>query len=98
MPGRFEEVTMNRPVALLAVPVMAIAGVLSAAGPQHTESHSAYRTAYFAATVPGAWSRYAMTSDGKTESTYTYRRLPDEDGRAQIELRTDFTSGQFQGT
>jgi len=90
---------MNRPVALLAVPVMAIAGVLSAAArPQHTESHSPYRTAYFAATVPGAWSRYAMTSDGKTESSYTYRRLPDEDSRAQVELRTDFTSGQFQGT
>ena len=89
---------MNRPVALLAPSVMAAAAILSAATPQHTESHSNYRSPYFAATVPGAWSRYAMTSDGKTESTYTYRRLPDENGRAQVELRTDFTSGQFQGT
>lgn len=91
---------MTRPVAPLVLPVMAVAALLSgAAKSQHAESHpSAYRSPYFAATVPGAWSRYTMTSDGKTESTYTYRRLPDEDGRAQIELRTDFTSGQFQGT
>jgi hypothetical protein len=39
-----------------------------------------------------------VTSDGKTESAYTYRRLPDEDGHARIELRVDFTAGPFQGT
>jgi hypothetical protein len=39
-----------------------------------------------------------MTADGKTESTYTYKRLADEDGHAVVELRTDFTSGQFAGT
>ena len=59
---------------------------------------SGYRTAYFAATTPGSWSRYAVTTEGKTESTYTYRRLADEDGRAQVELRADFTAGQFEGT
>jgi len=57
-----------------------------------------YRAPYFAATTPGAWSRYAMTSEGKTESAYTYRRLPDEDGHARVELKVDFTAGQFEGT
>jgi hypothetical protein len=63
-----------------------------------SKSGSGYRSAYFGATPPGSWSRYSMTSDGKTESAYTYRRLPDEDGHARIELRVDFTSGPFQGT
>lgn len=57
-----------------------------------------YRAAYFGATTPGAWSRYAMTSDGKTESAYTYRRLADEDGHANVELKVEFTAGQFEGT
>jgi hypothetical protein len=39
-----------------------------------------------------------MTSDGKTESNYTYRRLPDADGRTQVEVRTEFIDGQFKGT
>jgi hypothetical protein len=39
-----------------------------------------------------------VTSDGKTESEYTYRRLADEAGHAQVELKTVFTGGQFQGT
>jgi len=100
---------MNRHVALLALPVVAAAALVSGAtaSPHHGAGRkskpaearpSAYRSAYFAATVPGAWSRYAMTSDGKTESTYTYRRLPDDDGRARVELRTDFTAGEFAGT
>lgn len=92
---------MNRPAALLVLPVLALAAFVSGATPpKHAESHhsSAYRSAYFAATVPGAWSRYTVTSDGKTESLYTYRRLPDEDGRAQVELRTDFLSGPSKGT
>jgi hypothetical protein len=67
----------------------------AAAGPKNG---SGYRSAYFGATPPGSWSRYSMTSDGKTESAYTYRRLPDEDGHARIELRVDFTAGPFQGT
>ena len=57
-----------------------------------------YRSPYFAATAPGAWSRYAMTSDGKTESAYTYRRLSDEEGHARVELKVEFTAGQFEGT
>ena len=57
-----------------------------------------YRAPYFAATTPGSWSRYTVTADGKTESTYTYRRLPDQNGHPQVELRADFTAGQFQGT
>ena len=91
---------MNRPVALLALSAMAVAALASGAKKaKHAESHpSAYRSAYFGATVPGAWSRYTVTSDGKTESTYTYRRLPDEDGHAQVELRTDFTAGTSKGT
>ena len=91
---------MKKAIALLAPSVLAVAGLVSGASmPGHTQrQRSAYRSAYFAATVPGAWSRYSMTSGGKTESIYTYRRLPDEDGHAQIELRTDFTSGPSKGT
>jgi hypothetical protein len=101
---------MNRLAASLALPVLAAAAIVSgaASSPHHgapgakskrgETRPSAYRSAYFAATVAGAWSRYAMTSDGKTESTYTYRRLPDDDGRARVELRTDFTAGEFAGT
>jgi len=91
---------MNRSAALLALPVLAVAALVSGAPKaKHAESRpSAYRSAYFGATVPGAWSRFTVTSNGKTESTYTYRRLPDEDGRAQVELRTDFTGGPSKGT
>jgi len=92
---------MKTPAAMLALPVLAMAALVSGASkPKHSESRhpSAYRSPYFAATVPGAWSRYTVTSDGKTESTYTYRRLPDQDGRAQVELRTDFLSGPSKGT
>ena len=91
---------MKRSAALLALPVMAAAALVSGAGKsKRAESRPlAYRSAYFAATVPGAWSRYTVTSDGKTESAYTYRRLPDEDGHAQVELRTDFTGGASKGT
>lgn len=91
---------MHRPATLLILPVMASAALLSGeARTKRAESHpSAYRAAYFAATVPGAWSRYTVTSNGRTESAYTYRRLPDEDGHARVELRTDFTSGASQGT
>jgi len=91
---------MRRSAILLALPALAVASFVSgAAKAKHADTRPlAYRSAYFAATVPGAWSRYAMTSDGKTESTYTYRRLTDEDGRAQVELRTDFLSGPSKGT
>lgn len=91
---------MNRPAALLALPLLAVTALVhGAVKAKPAEGHaSAYRSPYFAATVPGAWSRYAMTSGGKTESTYTYRRLPDEDGRAQVELRTDFQAGPSAGT
>lgn len=89
---------MNR-FATLAV-VACLAAIPSSAAPSDsgTDARPGFRTAYFAATVPGSWSRYAVTSDGKTESEYTYRRLPDEDGRAQVELKTNFTGGQFAGT
>jgi hypothetical protein len=95
-----KEASMARRIAPLALALLAVAALVSGVGKaKHAETRpSAYRSAYFAATVPGAWSRYAVTSDGKTESTYTYRRLPDEDGRAQVELRTDFLSGPSKGT
>ena len=92
---------MTRRVVPLAFSVLAMAALVSGTGrPRHAESQhpSAYRSAYFAATVPGSWARYTVTSDRKTESTYTYRRLPDEEGRAQVELRTDFLSGASKGT
>ena len=91
---------MNRPATRLALVVLALASLVSGADKaKHAESRPpAYRSAYFGATVPGAWSRYTVTSDGKTESTYTYRRLPDEDGHAQVELRTDFQAGPSKGT
>jgi hypothetical protein len=101
MSAKPKEASMTRRVALPALALLAMAALASGTGrPKHAERQrpSAYRSPYFAATVPGAWSRYTVTSDGKTESTYTYRRLPDEDGRAQVELRTDFLSGPSKGT
>ena len=83
---------------LLMLALAGAAPLLAAAADSGTDARPGFRTAYFAATVPGSWSRYAVTSEGKTESEYTYRRLPDEDGRAQVELKTDFTGGQFAGT
>ena len=76
-----------------------LAAALTLALLAHAEERThGYRASYFGATTPGSWSRYSMTSDGKTESAYTYRRLPDEDGHSRIELRVDFTAGPFQGT
>ena len=87
---------MNRFLAPLAAAALTLASLL------HPVSAGAepggYRAPYFAATTPGAWSRYAMTSDGKTESAYTYRRLSDEDGHARVELKVEFTAGPFEGT
>lgn len=84
---------------ITSVILAALAAPLSAAPPEsESAAKTGFRSPYFAATVPGSWSRYAMTSDGKTESNYTYRRLPDTDGRAQVEVRTEFTAGEFQGT
>jgi hypothetical protein len=86
---------MHRFFASLAAAGLALAPMTPKA---FAGGKAGYRAPYFAATTPGAWSRYAMTSDGKTESAYTYRRLPDEEGRARVELKVDFTAGQFEGT
>jgi hypothetical protein len=86
---------MHRFVASLAAAGLALAPMAPKA---IAAGKGGYRAPYFAATTPGAWSRYAMTSDGKTESAYTYRRLSDENGRARVELKVEFTAGQFEGT
>jgi len=87
---------MHRFVASLAAVGLTLASPALRASA--TKGTGGYRARYFAATTPGSWSRYTVTADGKTESTYTYRRLPDQNGHPQVELRADFTAGQFQGT
>jgi len=89
---------MKRVVVVLSAALLAAAGALASPSASRPPHRSAYKAAYFAATVPGAWSRYAVTTDGRSESAYTYKRLADEDGRPQVEIRADFTAGQFQGT
>lgn len=88
-------------VELVLIAVCAAGLAASGAGlralPPSSAKASGYRKAYFGATVPGAWTRYAVTMDGKTETDYTYKRLPDENGQAVVELRVDNTGGQFKG-
>jgi hypothetical protein len=87
---------MHRILASMAAAALTLAPMADSASA--AEKTRGYRASYFGATTPGSWSRYSMTSDGKTESAYTYRRLPDEGGQSRIELRVDFTAGPFQGT
>jgi hypothetical protein len=89
---------MHRFTAPIVLALAVLSSHSAASAEPRSGAKSGFRSPYFAATVPGSWSRYAMTSDGKTESNYTYRRLPDTDGRAQVEVRTEFTDGQFKGT
>jgi len=86
---------MHRFAASLAAAALVFASVAPEA---FAGGKGGYRADYFGATIPGAWSRYSMTSDGRTESAYTYRRLPDDKGQAQVELKVEFTAGQFEGT
>ena len=89
---------MHRFAALVVLAGLAAAPISAASPEAGNGAKTGFRSPYFAATVPGSWSRYAMTSGGKTESNYTYRRLPDTDGRTQVAVRTEFTAGEFQGT
>jgi hypothetical protein len=75
--------------ALVSVLTAGTLGDVGAAG---------FQKAYFGATKPRTWAKYTMTIDGKTESVHTSSRLPDEKGRARVRVRTDFTSGAYQGT
>ncbi len=79
-------------LAASALVSILMAGTLTGAGA------TGFQKAYFGATKPGTWAKYTMTVDAKTESVCTSSRLPDEKGRARVRVRTDFTSGAFQGT
>lgn len=78
---------MKRPRAL---PLVLVLATLPVAAGELTKP-------YFGATAPGTWTRYAMEAEKVDPYSYTYRRLPDVDGKARIEISVVFT-GQMAGS
>lgn len=65
----------------------AIAALLLLAAP--LAFASGFKKAYFGATKPGSWAKYAMhTSAG--DITFTSTRLSDDAGQPRIEIKTEF--------
>jgi hypothetical protein len=73
---------MRRTFVLLVLS-LAISPLASAAG---------WKKAYFGATKPGTWARYVDHSSdpANADMTVTETRLPDDDGRVQIEMKMDW--------
>lgn len=51
---------------------------------------------YFAATKPGAWSEYLLTTTDGAKSSFTYERQPDDEGRVVIEVQVRILAGPGQ--
>lgn len=72
--------------------------VLIALVPAFSAAHGgALKKAYFAKTRPGAWATYRMVDEKGVSTRMTYERLPDEGGRARIDVLLEFTSGPHKG-
>jgi len=53
---------------------------------------------YFGATKPGDWISQELTSHDGSKSSYLSQRLPDEDGRAVVELTIKALAGAGEGS
>jgi hypothetical protein len=56
---------------------------------------SGWKKAYFGATKPGSWVKYADSDSSTAGSTSTMTRMADDNGQARIEIRTEFVNGQY---
>jgi hypothetical protein len=63
---------------------LAVVGVVAAA------DGVGYKKPYFAATRAGTWAQYTMKIEGQADMGYTNTRLPDVDGRQQVEVRVEY--------
>ena len=78
---------MNKFIMLLVI-------VVSYVGVAHAEQ---LKKPYFAATKPGSWAKYEMTTEGGSKMIYTYKRLADSDGRILFEHTNFVKSGPGKG-
>ena len=53
---------------------------------------------YHAATTPGAWSHYQLTSSDGSVATYRYERKADDEGRPVLSLKVETTAGAAAGS
>lgn len=60
----------------------------------------AWKKAYFGATPPGSWARYAdrVTGENASSMTSTSTRLADDGGRPRVEVLTEFGNAQYPPT
>lgn len=68
--------------------------VVSYVGVVHAEQ---LKKPYFAATKPGTWAKYELTTKDGSKMTYTYKRLADSDGRILFEHTNFINSGPGEG-
>jgi hypothetical protein len=71
---------------------------ITACGLLHVAHAGELKKDYFGSTKPGDWITQELSSPDGSRSTYVSTRLPDEDGRAVVELSVKVIKGPGEGS